>query len=87
VKAIERTIRAELRRLGVSLRSSVGARAAVDLARRMDAQPGDRSAVMLSRELRLLMADLRSQVKGDATGDVEAFLARIAAPDVGDATH
>ena len=31
---------------------------------------------MLSRELRLLMADLRSQVKGDATGDVEAFLAR-----------
>jgi hypothetical protein len=87
VKAIERTIRAELRRLGVSLRSSVGARAAVDLARRMDAEPGDRSAVMLSRELRLLMADLRSQVKGDATGDVEAFLARIAAPDVGHATH
>jgi hypothetical protein len=87
VKAIERTVRAELRALGVSLRSSVGARAAVDLARRMDAEPGDRSAVMLSRELRLLMADLRSQVKGDTTGDVEAFLARIAAPDVGHATH
>jgi hypothetical protein len=87
MKAIERTTRAELRRLGVSLRSSVGARAAVDLARRMDAEPGDRSAVMLSRELRLLMADLRSQVKGDATGDVEAFLAGIAAPDVGHATH
>jgi hypothetical protein len=87
VKAIERTIRTELRSLGVSLRSSVGARAAVDLARRMDDGPGDRSAVMLSRELRLLMADLRSQVKGDATGDVEAFLARIAAPDVGHATH
>jgi hypothetical protein len=87
VKAIERTIRAELRGLGVSLRSSVGARAAVDLARRMDAEPGDRSAVMLSRELRLLMADLRSQVRGDGTGDVEAFLARIAAPDVGHAAH
>ena len=87
MKAIERTIRAELRGLGVSLRSSVGARAAVDLAKRMDAEPGDRSAVMLSRELRLMMADLRSQVKGDATGDVEAFLARIAAADVGHATH
>ena len=87
MRAIERTTRTELRGLGVSLRSSVGARAAVDLARRMDAEPGDRSAVMLSRELRLLMADLRSQVKGDATGDVEQFLARIAAPDVGHATH
>jgi hypothetical protein len=53
----------------------------------MDAEPGDRSAVMLSRELRLMMADLRSQVKGDGTGDVEAFLARIAAPDVGHAAH
>jgi hypothetical protein len=80
MKAIERTIRTELRRLGVSLRSSVGARAAVDLARRMDAEPGDRSAVMLSRELRLLMADLRSQVKGDATGDVEEFLRRVSTP-------
>src|SRR4249919_2529702 len=49
MKAIERTIRAELRGLGVSLRSSVGARAAVDLAKRMDAEPGDRSAVILSR--------------------------------------
>jgi hypothetical protein len=80
MRAIERTVRAELRRLGVSLRSSVGARAAVELARRMDAEPGDRSAVMLSRELRLLMADLRSQVKGDATGDVEEFLRRVSTP-------
>ena len=86
MRAIERTTRAELRSLGVSLRSSVGARAAVDLARRMDAEPGDRSAVMLSRELRLLMDGLRS-LRGDATGDVEAFLARIAAPDVGNAAR
>ncbi len=85
MKAIERTIRVELRSLGVSLRSSVGAQAAVDLARRLDAEPGDRSAVMLSRELRLLMADLRSQVKGGGTDDVGRFLARIAAPDVGHA--
>jgi hypothetical protein len=86
MRAIERTTRAELRSLGVSLRSSVGARAAVDLARRMDAEPGDRSAVMLSRELRLLMDGLRS-LRGDAAGDVEAFLARIAAPDVGHAAR
>jgi hypothetical protein len=39
---------------------------------------------MLSRELRLLMADLR-HVKGGGTDDVERFLARIAAPDVGHA--
>jgi hypothetical protein len=56
---------------------------AVYLARRLDAEPGDRSAVMLSRELRLVVADLRAHQKGDATSDVEAFLARIAAPDVG----
>jgi hypothetical protein len=84
MKAIERTIRAELRGLGASLRSSVGARVAVDLAKRLDAEPGDRSAVMLSRELRLLMADLR-HVKGGGTDEVERFLARIAAPDVGHA--
>ena len=80
MKVIERTIRVELRGLGVSLRSSVLARAAVDLARRMDAEPGDRSAVMLSRELRLVMAGLRAQVKGDGTGDVEEFLRRLSTP-------
>jgi hypothetical protein len=76
MKAIERTIRAELRGFGISLRASVGARVAVDLARRLDAEPGDRSAVMLSRELRLVMADLRAQTKG-GSGDVEAFLAGV----------
>jgi hypothetical protein len=76
VKAIERTIRAELRGLGVSLRSSVGARVAVDLARRMDAEPGDRSAVMLSRELRMVVAALRAQ-SGGGGSDVEAFLAGV----------
>jgi hypothetical protein len=80
MRAIERTVRAELRGLGVSLRSSVLARAVVDLARRMDAEPGDRSAVMLSRELRLVLTDLRRQVKGDATGDVEDFLRRVSTP-------
>ena len=53
---------------------------AVDLARRLDAEPGDRSAVMLSRELRLLMADLRPRVKGGGTDDVEQFLRRVSTP-------
>ena len=37
---IEKTLRVELRTLGVSLCSSTMARAAVDLARRWDADPG-----------------------------------------------
>jgi hypothetical protein len=44
MRAIERTIRTELRGLGVSLRNTVGARVALDLAKRLDAEPGDRSA-------------------------------------------
>jgi hypothetical protein len=80
VRATERTLRAELRALGVSLQSSVLARVALDIAKRMDAAPGDRSAVMLSRELRLVLTDLRRQVKGDATGDVEDFLRRVSTP-------
>jgi hypothetical protein len=34
----------------------------------------------LSRELRLVLTDLRRQVKGDATGDVEDFLRRVSTP-------
>ena len=82
MRAVEQALMAELRTLGLPLDSAALAQCAVDLARRIDAGPGDRSAVMLARELRLLMAEL-TRVKGDATGDVEAFLARIAAPDVG----
>jgi hypothetical protein len=77
VRAVERAARAEL------AASSTAARAALELARRLDDGPGDRSAVMLSRELRLIFADLRGRQPEDATGDVEAFLARIAAPHVG----
>ena len=77
MRAVERSLRAELRALGVSLRSSSLARVAVDLARRLDAEPGDRSAVMLSRELRMVMAALRAQAKGGGSSDVEAFLAGV----------
>jgi hypothetical protein len=79
MRAIEAATRAELRDLDVSLRTSALARAAVDLARRLDADPGDRSAVMLSRELRLVLADLHTRAKGGAR-DVEEFLRRVSTP-------
>jgi hypothetical protein len=83
VRAVERAARAELAALGVSTAASTAARAALELARRLDDGPGDRSAVMLSRELRLIFADLRGRQPEDASGEAEAFLARIAAPNVG----
>jgi hypothetical protein len=80
MRATERTMRAELRELGVSLQSSTLARSTVNLAQRLDAGPGDRSAVMLSRELRLVLVDLRMQAKGGAASDVEEFLRRVSTP-------
>ncbi len=76
MKVTEKATRAELRALGADPTRSALARAAVDLARRLDEDPGDRAAAMLCRELRLMMGDLRTQAK-DATDDVEAFLARV----------
>jgi hypothetical protein len=87
VRAIERATRQELRDLGVAVGGSAVARSAIDVARRLDGDPADSVAVLLARELRLLMADLRSRVKGGGTDDVERFLARIAAPDVGHTAH
>jgi hypothetical protein len=75
-----KTLRVELRTLGVSLRSSTMARAAVDLARRWDADPGDRSVTMLSRELRLVLQALHTQLRGGAVDDVEEFLRRVSTP-------
>jgi hypothetical protein len=76
----ERATRAELRALGADPTASALARAAVDLARRLDERPGDRAAAMLVRELRLVMGDLRGQTKDAATHDVEAFLAGVSTP-------
>jgi hypothetical protein len=61
-------------------------RAAVDLAKRLDAEPGDRAAAMLVRELRLVMSDLRRANQVGLGGEVEQYLERIAAPNVGDPT-
>jgi hypothetical protein len=74
VRVTEQATRAELRTLGADPTCSALARAAVDLARRLDKHPGDRAAAMLVRELRLVMGQLRAQTKGEGTSDVEAFL-------------
>ncbi|HEY2957371.1 MAG TPA: hypothetical protein VGM21_04045 [Actinomycetota bacterium] len=86
MKAVERAARAELRALPAEARSSALAKAVIDLARRLDAGPADTTAVLLVRELRQATAFLhRRQPEGDLSGEVESFLERIAAPDLGDA--
>jgi hypothetical protein len=80
MKATEKAARAELRALPPDVAGGGLARAVIDLARRLDDEPADTAAVLLVRELRLAMADLRAQAKGDATSDVEAFLARVSTP-------
>ena len=84
---IERATRGELRKLPADVRGSGLAKAAIDLARRLDAGPADTAAVLLVRELRQTMTDLYRRGPEDLTNDVDRFLARIAAPDVGHATH
>ncbi|HEV8526413.1 MAG TPA: hypothetical protein VGS60_02520 [Actinomycetes bacterium] len=87
MRVIERAIRGELRKMPDDVRGSALAKAAIDLAKRPDAGPADTAAVLLVRELRLTMTDLYRRVPEDLTNDVDRFLARIAAPDVGHATH
>jgi hypothetical protein len=84
MKATERATRAELRGIGVDLASSALGRAVVDLARRLDAAPEDRAMAMLTRELRLSMAELHRRAGGDLGSEVDRFLERIAATDSGD---
>jgi hypothetical protein len=72
----EQAIRAELDRLGFRPDESLLATAVLDLAKRLDAGPGDRAATMLVREIRLSMAELTRQMEGgDGAGDeLERFL-------------
>jgi hypothetical protein len=83
VKAVEKALRAELRTMPGLVASSSMAVAAIGLARRLDAGPGDDAATRLTRELRLVMAELHRQAGGDMTDDIADFLARVAAPDSG----
>jgi hypothetical protein len=64
----------------VQLASSTLGRAAVDLAQRLDAGPGDRAAAMLCRELRLVLGDLHRRAGGDLGGELERFLGRVSTP-------
>jgi hypothetical protein len=87
MRRIERATRAELRKLAVAVAGSALAQAAIDLAARLDADPADSVAVLLVRELRLVMADLRSRAEGGGADEVERFLARIATPDERNPAH
>jgi hypothetical protein len=77
---IEKAAKAELGRLPVELRTSTLAEVLLDLARRLDAEPEDRAASMLSRELRLVLTDLHARAGDVGGGDLERFLESIANP-------
>jgi len=85
VRAIEKATRSELDTLPEQSRSSALAAVALDLARRLDGDPADTAAVLLARELRQTLAYLHGRQPEDLGGEVERFLGRIAASDVGDA--
>jgi hypothetical protein len=82
VRVTERATRAELRTLGADPTRSALARAAVDLAARLDATPGDRAAAMLCRELRLVMGDLHRRMGGDLGSELERFLGQVNTPSL-----
>jgi len=77
---MERATRAELRTLGVQIASNALGRAAVDLAKRLDAAPGDRAAAMLARELRLVMGDLHRRSGSDLGDELERFFGQVSTP-------
>jgi hypothetical protein len=83
---VERQTRAELRTLPGPVRESALAAAALVLAQRLDADPGDAVASMLVRELRHAMADLHRRAESDSNHDLDKFLASIAVPEFGDST-
>jgi hypothetical protein len=83
MKAVERAAQAELGALPAELRTSTLAKVALNLARRLDNEPSDREATMLAHELRLTMNELRRMAPEGGVDDVERFLARVAAPDLG----
>lgn len=70
-----RAVDADLAAMGAS--AGALAEAARLVAARLDAGPTDREVPALARELRRLLAELRS-LSGRGTGAVEAFLASVA---------
>jgi hypothetical protein len=57
MRRVEKAARAELRALPAALRTSTLAAAVLELAERLDAEPSDREASQLARELRLSLGD------------------------------
>ncbi len=80
MRATEKAARADLRALPAELAGSALARAVIGVARALDGDPAPTARVLLVRELRLALADLRAQAAGDVTDDVSKFLAGLSAP-------
>ena len=78
-QSVLRAVEADLAVLGEPLVSSGLALVVVDLASRLDSEPPHREAVLLSRELRLVMGELRAMAEGKETG-VEQWLDGISNP-------
>lgn len=87
MRAIERATRADLRTMPESVRDSAQARCVIDLAQRLDGEEASTVAVLLARELRMGMAELRRLAHGDVGGELDAFLRSISAPALGDGGH
>jgi hypothetical protein len=68
--------------MGADPTRSALARAAVDLAKRLDAAPGDRAAAMLVRELRLVVGELHRRAGGDFGSELERFLGQVNTPSL-----
>jgi hypothetical protein len=83
VKATEKATRAVIRSISVDVDRDPLARVAIVLSQRIDADPADDILTRLSRELRLVMAALRDLAGEAGTNDIDAFLERIAAPELG----
>jgi len=86
VRSIERQTRAEIRTFPAQVQCSALSRVAIDLARRLDDAPADTAAVLLARELRMAMADLRARCGDDVGHELEQFLGRVRAEEF-DAGH
>ncbi|MEW6472744.1 MAG: hypothetical protein AB1679_10770 [Actinomycetota bacterium] len=76
MKRLEKALKADLASWGDGLAGTTLAEQALLLARRLDADPADREAAVLSRELRLVVGELRSAAAvGDR--DLQEFLERV----------
>ena len=81
--SVEKAALTELAALPDVLRVSTLAAAVLGLAARLDAEPSDRDATALARELRIGLAELH-RLAGGAGSEQEAIVARIRNSALGD---